>query len=195
MGEKKTSYSIEEFKEAFKTGQLGYDGTRFITPKQLPGFEKVVSGKKYKRRIPLAMEDIHIIANMKRYEAEGKIYIPYNVPSSKNSQRIIRNKDGKPLLIKSVQSVEYEALSFKWWKYQRKLFLEFIEGKEFPLTIGWYYIRSSKHIFDYNNASQFPKDLMTKYGWWSDDNMKVVKSIDDGYEVDKPNRGLVLTIY
>jgi len=194
MSNGKTSYSVEEFREALKTGKIAFDGKGFKTQKQLPEFEKMVEGKRVKRRIPMQMEETFIMYKINEYKQQGKIYIPYSVTSSKNSKRIITNGN-KRMLIKSRACMEYEALSFKWWKYQKKLFDQLREGKEFPLRIGFHFIRLSKQTFDYPNMQQFPMDLMVKYGWLKDDNTNFIEPIPDGWSIDKKSRGLVLTIY
>lgn len=185
---KKQSYSVEEFRELVKTGKLVYGNKGFRSENPLSE-----SGKKPRKRKVLTMDDSLIIDQINKFEKQGKIYIPYTVRSSKNSKRII-SKGDKKLVVNSRAVVEYEALSFKWWKYQRTLFEKLTENKGFPLKIGFYFMMPGNFRFDYSNLMQLPMDFMVKYGWLKDDNKDMIIPIADGWEVNKEIRGLVITI-
>lgn len=69
-----------------------------------------------------------------------------------------------------------------------------IEGKEKPYKIGMYFIRDSKRKSDAINLAQIICDLMVEYGWIDDDNMDEILPVFLGYETDKKNCGVKLTV-
>jgi len=74
-----------------------------------------------------------------------------------------------------------------------------IKGKEKPLKIGFFFIRDSKRLFDFNNMTQCPQDAMVFHKWIPDDNITEMVPIPleiDGqwYRVDKENAGVIIRI-
>ena len=63
-----------------------------------------------------------------------------------------------------------------------------------PYSVGMYFIRDSKRRFDYNNISQIVTDLMAKHDWIEDDNADCIIPVFLGYEVDKKNAGVEITV-
>lgn len=117
------------------------------------------------------------------------IFIPYNTPSSKNSKRWTGRR-----LINSKTVERYIKNTIKEWEENRAEFLEEIKGLEKPYKIGLYFKRDSIRKFDYINIAQIVMDLMTKYNWIDDDNMTEVIPVFIGYEVDRKNPGVIITV-
>lgn len=106
------------------------------------------------------------------------IFIRGNVPSSKNGQRWTGSR-----LIGSKATMRYLKESKKQWIDNKAAFLKMIEGKDFPLTIGFHFIRGSKHKYDWINPCQTVQDLMTEYGWIEDDNTTIMLPVP--YKIDE----------
>jgi len=117
------------------------------------------------------------------------IYIPGNVPSSKNSKQWTGR-----FLISSKTVQRYTKETKELWITKRKKFLKMIEGQEKPYKIGFYFIRDTKRRFDLINAAQLPCDLMVKNGWIDDDNANEIIPVFLGHEVDKESAGLIISI-
>lgn len=149
------------------------------------------------------------------------IYIPGNVPSSKNSREIRSVYTGKS----DCCNADYIRLQPK--KYQctkcgnlckigrrnilgySKVCQEYIDSKgnefldkkiifdtwniSFPIDIGLYFIRDSRRIFDGINAAQIIFDLIQKYKWVDNDHMDYLRHHDLGYHVGD-NAGFILAI-
>lgn len=120
-------------------------------------------------------------------------FIPFNTPSSKNSKRIV-NRGGKIMLINSKQVMNYKKATSIFWAKNQKLFLEATKDLKKPLKIGFYFIRDSKRKFDFVNVAQLPLDLMQEYEWIPDDCMAEVVPVFLGYEVDKNNAGVRISV-
>ncbi len=101
------------------------------------------------------------------------IFMPGNVPSSKNSRDIVTNRaTGHSILIPSRAVVKYKAATKNIWPAAARSFREMCIGKEKPLRIQFYFYRASNHRFDFHNAVQVLCDLMTLHGWINDDDVK-----------------------
>ncbi|HEX8586132.1 MAG TPA: hypothetical protein VF680_17200 [Allosphingosinicella sp.] len=143
---------------------------------------------------------------------EGLIWIPYNVPSLKNSKiktsrGIFSSKTVKAYLgklgIQSYSSSKKEVKGYvKRENEFEKLRVQFekaMEGKKEPFKIGFHFVRKSKHDFDFNNANQILADLMVAHNIIEDDNMRFFLPyplIIDGkaYSIDKENPGVYIKI-
>lgn len=140
------------------------------------------------------------------------IFIPGNVPSSKNS-RI--NTDKGSFASKTVKSY-LNSLGIQSYSSRKKLvkgyvnkpnlienlredFLKQTSGKELPLEIGFHFIRNSKRKFDFHNIVQVVLDLLTAHDIIIDDNMDCVipfalKIDSKFYSVNKENPGVWIKI-
>ena len=112
-------------------------------------------------------------------------WIPGNVPSSKNGRRWT----GK-YFIASKSVMNYR-------KATKDIYLEYAEdfkqklGKiDLPVKISFYFIRGSRHKFDYINPAQTVQDDMVKYGWIEDDNAEFIIPAFEQYTYDKDNPGV-----
>ena len=117
------------------------------------------------------------------------IYLKGNVPSSKNSKRWT----GRNLIPSKTVENYLEQYEIQYKLYANK-FKEMIKDKKKPYYIGFYFIRNSKRKFDYNNLTQLPQDLMVKHKWLEDDNADYIIPVGIGYEVNKANAGLIITV-
>lgn len=117
------------------------------------------------------------------------IYIPGNVPSSKNS----RQWTGKYSVMSKTCS-RYVRATKEDYLVNKRNFQEMIKDLPKPYKIEFYFIRDSKRKFDYINPCQTIQDLMVKYGWLDDDNCDCIIPSFGGYHVDKTNAGVNITI-
>jgi len=125
------------------------------------------------------------------------IWIPGNVPSSKNSKRIVSVKDklgNKRTLIINSKTTEAYIKATEWiWKAERKNIQAFLAGKEKPYRASFKFYRNSKRIFDYINPMQTVQDLMVRYEWIEDDNADILLPVIEPYEYSKTNPGIKIT--
>lgn len=117
------------------------------------------------------------------------IFIPNNVPSSKNSKQWTGRR-----LVWSKTSQKYRRDTEIYWLQYKEEWLRMIEGKEFPLRVSFKFIRKSKHQFDYVNPLQTVLDLMVIYEWIPDDNADIIIPVFDYYEYDKHNPGVQINV-
>ena len=138
------------------------------------------------------------------------VFISHNVPSLKNgkvktSRGIFASKTVKKYLrshgINKYSSSKKEVDGYKTIPMTfpvdqlRRLF----SGIEFPVIIGFHFVRDSNRDFDFNNANQLILDLLTAFDIIPDDSMKYVIPqcmMIDGkfYTVDKENPGVFISI-
>ena len=118
-----------------------------------------------------------------------KIFIPGNVPSSKNSKRWT----GK-MLINSKTVMNYIKESKGYYLEYKNQFKKELKQHKFPVKISFKFIRKSKHKFDYINPAQTVQDLMVKNGWIEDDNAEFIIPVFEQYEYDKEKPGVYITI-
>lgn len=119
----------------------------------------------------------------------GAIFIPGNVPSSKNGK--IKTRWG---LISSKATREWEKNTEVDWKLKRADFLRLLEGKEKPYYIAFQFVRKSKHQFDYINPAQTIQDAMVKHCWLFDDNADELVPSFLPYIYDKENPGVYIHV-
>ena len=117
------------------------------------------------------------------------IFIPGNVPSSKNS----RVWTGRFFIAsKAVQKWRKETEPF--WIQHKAEFLQKLDGLEKPYKLSMRFVRGSKHEFDYLNPAQTIQDEMVKHGWLEDDNASIVIPVFELYSYDKKNPGVYVNI-
>jgi len=115
----------------------------------------------------------------------AEIFIPGNVPSSKNSKQWT----GK-MLINSKATRKYISNTRIYYMKNKMKFRKMLKNKRRPYKIYFKFIRGTKHKFDYLNPAQTVQDLMVKNGWIMDDNCDEMMPIFDKYEYDKNNCGV-----
>jgi len=117
------------------------------------------------------------------------IFIPGNVPSSKNS----KVWTGK-FLISSKATREWEKNTIEYWQLFGPRFKKCIKQQPKPYNISFKFIRGSRHKFDYVNPLQTIQDAMVKNGWIEDDNADIMIPIIEKYEYSVKNPGVYITI-
>ena len=125
----------------------------------------------------------------KKTNSIESIFIPSNVPSSKNSRRWT----GK-FFIGSKQTLKYYKETQGYWLENKSKFIKLLKGCEKPYKISFKFIRKSKHKFDYLNPAQTVQDQMTKYGWIDDDNSDEMIPVFLKYEYDKEKPGVFISV-
>jgi Holliday junction resolvase RusA-like endonuclease len=123
-----------------------------------------------------------------------EIFIPQNVPSSKNN----RVWTGR-YFIESKRVKEYRKQVKEYFINNREQFIQALNGKEKPYIIGFHFIRNNKHKWDYINMLQIVQDLMVEYKWIDDDNTNEMfplpyKIKGKYYSVDKEKPGIIISI-
>jgi hypothetical protein len=117
------------------------------------------------------------------------IKINGNTPSSKNSKQWT----GKYLVnSKTVQNFKKEAQYD--FVSQAMQFRNIVRDLPKPYKVHFYFIRDSKRRFDYVNVVQIVLDEMVAYRWIEDDNADEIIPVFDGYEVDKENAGVIISV-
>ena len=119
----------------------------------------------------------------------NSIFIPGNVPSSKNSKQWT----GK-MLINSKSTRAYIKATIEFYLKSRVGFQKMLKGKEKPYKVSLQFIRGTKHKFDYINPAQTVQDLMVKYNWIKDDNCEEIIPVFEEYKYDKKNPGVIIKI-
>lgn len=124
----------------------------------------------------------------------NEIFIFGNVPSSKNSKRIVYVK-GRTLVLMSKFAETYIRETAMQWKAHRNNFQKLISNKIKPYKVEFQFIRETKRRFDFINLCQLPLDLMTKYQWIEDDDYtNVIPVINPEVIFDKDNAGIKIKV-
>lgn len=140
------------------------------------------------------------------------IFIPGNVPSSKNSRINTKNGSFASVTVKrylknlGIQSYSSSKKTVKGYVNRPNLienlredFLNQTSGKQLPLEIGFHFVRDSKRKFDFHNIIQVVLDILTASDIIIDDNMDCVipfalKIENKFYSVDKEYPGVWIKI-
>ena len=143
---------------------------------------------------------------------EKLIFIPFNVPSLKNSK--VKTSRGifasptvkKYLSLLGIQSYSSGKKIVKGYVKRENLFeklrSEFereLKGKTEPYNFGFHFVRDSRRSFDFNNANQIIADLLVAHDIIEDDNMNYflpypLKINGKAYVIDKENPGVYVKI-
>lgn len=124
-------------------------------------------------------------------------FIPYQVPSKKNSRITFTNKKtGKVVNIPSKAYSEYKNVTKMYWTAFGKEFQNTIQllGLQYPLDIEMTFVRKTNQLVDYFGPGESVFDLMTDYKWWPDDNRRFGKPFFGDMIVDKNNPGVKIKI-
>lgn len=137
-----------------------------------------------------------------------EIFIPFNVPSLKNSKvktskGIFMSKTCRNYLtslnITSYSASRKEVIDRK---SKKNLFKEAFKDWIVPdkqVVIGFHFVRDSKRMFDFNNASQILADLLVAHKLIEDDNMdwfipQAYKKDGKYYSYNKETPGVYIKI-
>ncbi len=128
------------------------------------------------------------------------IFIKENIPSSKNSKRIVR-LGSRHSIINSQLVMDYKSKTKDLWNDQNTInqFRALLLNKEKPYKIGFHFVRDSKRKFDFVGPLETVQDLMTKAGWIEDDNTSIMYPfplmINNAYHsYDKENSGVFIEV-
>jgi Holliday junction resolvase RusA-like endonuclease len=140
--------------------------------------------------------------------AKQRIFIPLNVPSSKNSK--VASKKGvfhSPTVRHYLQKLgvkKYHKNEYENYKTRPNLFEQAIkplrdQSLDIPCKMSFHFIRDSRRKFDFVNAVQIVCDLLVAHQVIEDDNMDYLipmpLSVDGRwYSVDKEGAGVIIEI-
>lgn len=138
-------------------------------------------------------------------------YIPGNVPSLKNSK--IKTSRG---IFPSKTVMKYlRELGIKRYSTKDKIVEEFakkpnlfreslinfpkLQPNDYPLIIGFHFIRKTKADFDFNNATQIIQDLLVAHNFIIDDSLRhlipeVLVHDSRYYSIDKEKAGVIIQV-
>jgi len=139
-----------------------------------------------------------------------KIFIPFNVPSLKNSKVKAKNgifpsKTCKKYLQKlGIKNYSASKRTFEGYTARFNIFHEVVrtmridlEQKDTPHTISFYFVRDSRRKFDFHNAVQIVADLLVAHRVIFDDDIDnfipmPIKIDGKYYHIDKQKPGVYL---
>ena len=117
------------------------------------------------------------------------IFIPGNVPSSKNS----RVWTGKFFVVSKTVQNYYKATKQHWLE-NKDVFLDLVHDQEPPYKVKFKFVRNSVRLFDYINPLQTVQDQMVQYGWIEDDNADFLLPKLLPYELDYEKSGVWISV-
>lgn len=109
--------------------------------------------------------------------------------TKKNSQRIARDKNGRPFILQSAKYLMYQKICGKYLPYQWAM----LEG---PYNLRCVYYMPTRRRVDLCNLLAATCDILTHYGVLKDDNCRVVASHDGSrvdYDSERPRVEIELT--
>jgi hypothetical protein len=136
-------------------------------------------------------------------------FIPGNVPSLKNSKvKTSRGIFPSKTVTKYLQNLGVKSYSVRdkrvdEYKTRPNLFRQHLQTfpntLNYPIELGFHFVRRTKANFDFNNATQIIQDLMVAHNFIEDDSMKffipyAYKIDNNYYSVDKENPGVYLKL-
>lgn len=111
-------------------------------------------------------------------QMEYKFTIPLKPITKKNSQRIVKNAAGRPMIIPSSAYKKYEK--------QCEKFMPDIETIDCRVNVKAVYYMQTNHRIDLTNLHEALHDILVHYEILKDDNCKIIVSTDGSYvDVDK----------
>jgi len=112
------------------------------------------------------------------------IFVPFDVPSSKNSKvKTSKGVFNSPAVREYLQKIGVKKYSSKKqtvedYKTRPNLFREavgeYFLDIEYPQILGFHLVRRTRGKFDFHNLIQLPLDLLTAHGFIEDDNMDCI---------------------
>jgi len=138
------------------------------------------------------------------------VFIPGNVPSSKNSKiKTARGIFHSKTVMKYLRSfgIKHFSPSRKVIEKYKTILMTFpvnelkelFKNVEYPVIVELHFIRGSKHKWDFHNACQIILDLLTAFDIIPDDNMDYIIPQcmfikRKHYSYDKENAGILINI-
>lgn len=120
-------------------------------------------------------------------------FIRGNVPSKKNSKRIVQHpKTKRSILIPSEAHEMYKKLTAMQYQVFGIEFKKAVKhyNLTYPLRVEFTYVRESKHRADFTNCQDTLQDLMVLHSWLPDDDMLHIIPSFQPREDDKNNPGV-----
>lgn len=117
-----------------------------------------------------------------------KFTIPLTPISKKNSQQIVRRKDGKPCIIPSKKYKEYEDAT-RW-------FMPKVSTIDSQVNVKALFYMPTHRIVDMVNLQEALLDVMVKHRVLEDDNSRIVVSMDGSrvlYDKENPRTEVEIT--
>ncbi len=121
-----------------------------------------------------------------------KIEIPGNPVTKKNSQRIAKDKNGKPHIL---QSKQYTAYEVRCLNYLKRCKLPAGLPIHEPVTITCRYFMKSRRRVDLVNLIEATMDILVRAGILADDNSSIVTSHDGSrvmYDEKQPRAAIYI---
>lgn len=115
------------------------------------------------------------------------IFISGNVPSSKNS-----NQWTGRFLVKSKTCQTYIRNSSTQYIDFRDHFIKLFGNNNKTINVKLYFVRATRHRFDYINVCQIIADLMVKNFWITDDSADYFNPSFLGYCYNKTDSGVFI---
>ena len=116
-----------------------------------------------------------------------KFTTPLKPITKKNSQRIIKDKTGRPRIIQSSAYMKYEK--------QCEPYMPHIDTIAHKVNVKSVYYMPNNRRVDLTNLHEALHDILVHYGVLIDDNCKIIVSTDGSYvDVDKWNPRTEVTI-
>lgn len=138
-------------------------------------------------------------------ESSNSVFIPGNVPSSKNSNQISKNGLFKSATVRKYLQkagvAKYSSGRKQYTNYKTPGRINYYErmlpvytriAKTSSPYVGFFFVRDSNRSFDYHNVIQLVADLMTSHGWIVDDSISYFVPVFLGYRVDRNNPGVYI---
>lgn len=138
-----------------------------------------------------------------RVQSMGGIFIPGNVPSSKNNRglmRVAKVVKQTPMMVSgslmpSQLVTKYKQETKRYWEAYRSEFIKMLADKQPPYTISFFFIRGRNNSWDYANIVQIPQDLMQEYEWISNDDAKtMIPDFSEGFAIDYKRPGVIIKV-
>ena len=136
-------------------------------------------------------------------------FIPGNVPSLKNSKvKTSRGIFPSKTVVKYLRDIgvlRYSVRDKEVQEYKTKpnIFRESLKHfpaiDNYPIKLGFHFVRKTRADFDFNNATQIIQDLLVAHDFIIDDSMKylipyVLEMDNKYYSVDKEYPGVYLKL-
>lgn len=116
------------------------------------------------------------------------IVLEIELHSSKNGQQIIYNKRlERPMVIKKAVARQQEYTLKTLLMLNKGKWDKMIEGKKFPLKVGFFVYRKTRRRFDWVNIVQGLQDAMVKNNYLPDDSAQYLTPVFLGFDVDSNN--------
>ena len=141
------------------------------------------------------------VNNSPDFEVTPKLewFIPYQIPSKKNSQQLYIKKVGAkmiPAVTTSQRYKDYVTATKMYWEVFGKEFRNSVERLKIcpPYQIEFTFIRSTRQKVDYVGPLESCQDIMQDFGWLENDDAYTMKPHLGDLEVDKENPGVRIKI-